>query len=233
MSQSDNQFSIWQQEHVAGDFLPSETADTPLDPSGGVVDFFAFLKERGVVSGSVLDIGCGKGRNSLYAASIGFSVTAMDFVAEAVEGCAAQAIARGVSKNIHAVQHRMDETWSFSDNSFDLIVDSFATIDVDSAVGRMIAITEMHRTLKPGGYALVQVVSVDDEYEAQQIAARPASELNSCFWPNGKFQKDYTEEELREVYAHFEIVCLEKRAKPAVKMNQTYTATNYWMILRK
>lgn len=233
MSQSDNQFSIWQQEHVAGDFLPSETADTPLDPSGGVVDFFAFLKERGVVSGQALDIGCGKGRNSLYAASIGFSVTAMDFVAEAVDGCVTQAIARGVSENVHAVQHRMDEVWPFSDNFFDVVIDSFATIDVDSEAGRMIAITEMHRTLKPGGYALVQVVSTDDEYETEQLAAHPALELNSCYWPNGKFQKDYTEEELREVYADFKIMQLEKRSKPALKMNREYTATNYWMILQK
>ncbi len=233
MSQSDSQFLIWQQEHITGDFLPSETASTPLDPSGGVVDFFAWLKERGMTAGTVLDVGCGKGRNSLYAASIGFVVTAMDFVPEAVAGCAAQAAAQDFSKQVITIEHRMDVSWPFADNTFDCIIDSFATIDVDTAAGRATAIKEMHRTLSPGGYALVQVVAADDEYEAEQIAAHPGAEINSCIWPNGKFQKDYTDEELREVYADFTIVQLEKRSKPAVKMNREYTATNYWMILQK
>ena len=233
MSQSDNQFSIWKQEHITGDFLPSETADTALESSSGVVDFFAWLKERGVMHGRVLDIGCGKGRNALYAASLGFDVTAMDFVAEAIAGCAAQAASQGLDAMLKTTQHRMDEAWPFDDMSFDIVIDSFATIDIDTAAGRAIAIKEMHRTLAPGGYAFIQVVAADDEYEAEQIAKRPGAEMNSCFWPNGKFQKDYTEEELREVYADFTITQLEKRSKPAVKMNRTYTATNYWMILQK
>lgn len=93
---------------------------------------------------------------------------------------------------------------------------------------------EMLRTLKPGGYALVNVCSADDEWEKELIANHPGPEPNSTIWPqNGKFQKDYTEEELRETYEDFEIMELRKISKPAFKLGRDGIATNLWLVLRK
>lgn len=92
----------------------------------------------------------------------------------------------------------------------------------------------MFRTLKPGGHALVMVVSTNDEIESEFIRRYPGKEKNSTIWPgNGKFQKDYDENELREFYKEFEIVKLKEVKKPAFKLNRKYIATNYWMVLRK
>ena len=92
----------------------------------------------------------------------------------------------------------------------------------------------MYRTLKHGGYALVTVCSVDDEWERELLANHPGPEPNSTIWPsNGKFQKDYSEEELREFYEMFTVHELKTIQKPAHKLRRDGTATNFWLVIQK
>lgn len=229
-----SQQQIWEQEHQQGTQLPSETSSVAIEPSNGVVQFFEWLKQKGVQPPlRVIDIGCGKGRNALYAAQLGHDVTAMDYIQSAIAFVQSQTQQKGMTERIHVVQHAMDSQWPFADESFDLAIDSFASIDIETRQGREMYKREMLRTLKPGGYALVMVVSADDELEKEMIAQHPGEEPNSCFWPSGKFQKDYNEDELRAFYADFEIVELKKLSKKAEKLGRSYTATNFWMIVKK
>ena len=93
---------------------------------------------------------------------------------------------------------------------------------------------ELFRTLKPGGYALVTVVATIDEFEAELIKLYPGNEPHSSLWPqNGKFQKNYTEAELKAFYAEFLLVDFQIHTKKAIKLNRNYTATNYWLLLQK
>ena len=91
----------------------------------------------------------------------------------------------------------------------------------------------MFRTLKPGGHAFVVVNSVKDEIESELLKTSPGPEKNSVYWPSGKFEKDYDEDELREFYKEFKIVEFREIVKPAVKLGRNYTATNYWVFLQK
>ncbi len=77
------QREIWQQEHISPETFVRIHSDTP---SGPVVRFVDFLKENGVEleHARVLDIGCGKGRNSIFLAKKGIGVVGIDFVPEAV-----------------------------------------------------------------------------------------------------------------------------------------------------
>jgi len=93
---------------------------------------------------------------------------------------------------------------------------------------------EMMRTLKPGGIALIRVVSVDDEWETELMKKSPSDEMNSSIWPEtGKFQKNFSEKELTEFYSMCETVALEKRRKAAFKAGKEFTATNWWLIIKK
>jgi len=92
----------------------------------------------------------------------------------------------------------------------------------------------MHRTLKKDGIALIRVVSADDEFEKDLMRNNPGPEPNSSIWPKtGKFQKNFTEKELRNFYEMFDILTLEKRTKKAVKIDREFTATNWWLVLKK
>jgi SAM-dependent methyltransferase len=226
------QKSIWQKEHETSHALPSH--DSP-EPSSGVVLFLDFLKAKGVrpAKANAIDVGCGKGRNATYLALKGFEVWAIDYIPLAIQRTKELANNSGVGRSVHVEVAAIDRNWMYPDNSFDVAIDSFASIDIETLKGRETCRNEMFRTLKPGGYALVTVFSSDDELEAQMIAKTPGPEKNSSIWPNGKFQKDYDEAELRVFYKQFEVVELKKLEKPAVKLGRKYTATNYWLALRK
>ena len=224
------QQKIWQLEHTRLNSIPSMAS---TEPSSGVISFVEFLREKGIDSPKkVIDVGCGQGRSAVYLAKEGFQVTGIDYIKEALEQTKKLADQNEVSINL--VEDEIDKTWPFEDNYFDIAVDSFSSIDIETKEGREVYRNEMLRTLKPGGYALVMVVSANDELESQMIKESPGAEKNSTIWPdNQKFQKDYDEQELREFYKDFKILELKVISKPARKLGKDYTATNFWLVLQK
>lgn len=227
------QQQIWHNEHTSdAGAIPKITTTAP---ASGVVKFTDYLQKHSVsFSGKAVDIGAGKGRNSVLLAKLGFAVWAMEYIEPAVAAAKQLAEKEGVADGIHFELAEIDTAWKFADNFFDVAVDSFASIDIETKTGREVCRDELFRTLKPGGYALVTVCSADDEWEKELIAKHPGPEPNSTVWPqNGKFQKDYTESELREFYKPFEIIELQKISKPTFKLGREGTAVNFWVVLRK
>lgn len=222
---------IWEKEHQKTNMLPKQSG---TDPTSAVVRFVEFLQAKKYpLQGEAIDIGCGKGRNSLYLAKLGFDVYAVDYSKSALTLLENLAKKTNLEDSIHIKQYPIDKKWPFHDNFFDIAVDSFSSIDIETAEGRYVYKKELLRTLKPKSYALITVVSCEDELEKKMIKDHPGKEYNSCIWPTGKFQKDYDENELREFYKDFIIISLEKIQKPAFKLGKRYTATNYSLILQK
>lgn len=226
------QQQIWHQEHTTQGTLPTMANS---EPASGVKLFMEYLAAHGIVAtGKAVDIGAGKGRNSVHLAELGFEVWALEYIEPAIVVAQELANANDVADKIHFDLAEVDVAWRFADNFFDVAIDSFSSIDIETKVGRETCRDEMFRTLKPGGYAIVTVCSAQDEWERELIANFPGPEPNSTLWPqNGKFQKDYDEAELREFYAQFEIVEIQTINKPAFKLGRQGTATNLWVILRK
>lgn len=206
-----------------------------VEPASGVVLFTNYLRENGVpLSGKAVDIGAGKGRNSVHLAKLGFETWALEYIDAALATAKQLAETNSVTDKIHFELTEVDTTWQIADNFFDVAIDSFSSIDIETKQGREACRDEMLRTLKPSGYALVTVCSAEDEWEKELIANHPGPEPNSTLWPqNGKFQKDYDETELRDFYKAFDIVELRTISKPAFKLGRDGTATNLWAVLRK
>lgn len=204
-------------------------------PSTGVRAFGEWLTEHDTpAEGRVVDIGMGKGRNAIYFAELGYEVYGIEYIAEAIEVAKKLADQRGVSNRLTVQEADIDAPWNFPDNYFDIAIDSFATVDVETKTGREVCRDEMLRTLKVGGLALVLVCSNEDEWEKEMISSNPGPELNSTLWPEtGKFQKDYDEAELREFYKDFEVVELQTIKKQVEKLGRSGVGTNFWMVLRK
>lgn len=226
------QQQIWHDEHSNGQTLPTMAN---IEPASGVVLFTDYLRNNGLLTaGKAVDIGSGKGRNSVHLAKCGYEVWALEYIEPAIKVALQQAIISKVEDKIHFGLAEVDRPWKIKDDFFDVAVDSFSSIDIETKEGREVCRDEMFRTLKPGGYALVTVCSADDEWEKELIQKHPGPEPNSTLWPqNGKFQKDYDEAELREFYSKFEIVDLKTISKPAFKLGREGTATNLWLVLRK
>lgn len=223
------QKQIWEKEHKNPQILPSLEY---TQPSSGVIKFLDFLNEKKVkAKGKAIDIGAGKGRNAIYLSKIGYEVYAMDYIKEAIDYVNEISVKDGVSVKTYITA--IDKSWPFENDFFDIAIDCFSSIDIETKEGRKIYLNELVRTLKPGGYAMVMVVSVNDQLERDFLKFSPGKEKNSTVWPNGKFQKNYDEEELRSFYSNFKILRLEEISKTAFKLGQSYKATNYWLILQK
>ena len=118
-----------------------------LAPENDVKDWAAGLS----LGAHVLDLGAGVGRHSLALAKAGFKVTAFD---AACEGLAAIKIA---SANVETVKGRMDEL-PFGESIFDHILIWNVIYHGDETVLLNI-IGHMRRVLKPGGTALLTMLS--------------------------------------------------------------------------
>lgn len=191
-------------------------------------------KNGGDLSGRAVDIGAGKSRNSIHLAKMGFEVWALEYIEPAIRSARKLAEFNKVSDKIHFKLAEVDTAWQIQDDYFNLAVDLFCSVDIETKEGREKCRDEMYRTLKPGGHVLVMACSSNDEWEKELIAKHPGPEPNSSLWPkNGKFQKNYDETELLAFYKDFEVVELKTIRKPALKLGRSGTSTDFWMVLRK
>jgi SAM-dependent methyltransferase len=232
MANMRKQRDIWEKEHAdSASFLRLHG----FEPQSGVVDYHHFFISHGILPPrKIIDIGCGKGRNTIYLANNGFEVYGIDYSQTALDIAKAQAKTRYLLDLVHFSNIEIDKKWLFEDNFFDLALDCFSSIDIETLEGRECYKQELFRTLKPGGYALVIVVSAEDELEKEMIQNNPGQEKNSSIWPsNGKFQKNYDKEELLTFYKNFDLIELKEIKKSANKLDRHYTATNFCLLLQK
>jgi len=112
----------------------------------------AFLVEvtRGLTPGKALDVGMGQGRNALYLAQQGWTVTGFDPADQAVAAAQTEAKRLGVSLNALVLR---DDQFDFGSAQWDLIVLSY--------VGARGFEQRVYDALKPGGSVVVEAFHRD------------------------------------------------------------------------
>lgn len=225
-----DQKRIWEKEHAEPLVLPQ--LDSP-QPSGGVVLFWQWLKEKGIAGQELrgLEMGCGKGRNCIWLAQQSVNMTGFDFSENAIKEARQRAL--GIN-NVKFIVHDATAAWPWRDDTFDLAIDCFASTDIESEAGRTFARREFKRALKPGGYLLVYTLSTDDEFHQETIRESPGPEKNTMLHPStGKFEKVFDGPEIKEIYQDW--LWLEERRIPK-KVNffgKDYDCLHWWLVLQK
>ncbi|MHA6806240.1 class I SAM-dependent methyltransferase [Salinifilum ghardaiensis] len=103
-------------------------------------------ERAGAIRGSVLDIGCGSGDNTLHLAERGYEVLGVDFSEQAIRRARDNAAARSVRARFEVADAlRFDRP-----NAFDTIVDS-ALFHVFGGQDRAEYVANLHRLCRPGG----------------------------------------------------------------------------------
>lgn len=226
------QQDVWSKEHKKPQAIPSLTDEKP---SEHIVEFLKYLKTKGFpFKGKVIDIGCGKGRNTIYLAKKGFEVYALDYIDYALSVVRKKARKARVTNKIILLNHDLSKKWPFKNDFFDLAIDCYSSIDIETQKGREICRDEMFRTLKPKGIALVACVSTNDEFEKELLKKSPGREKHTVFWPNGKFEKLYDRDELESFFAPpFQILRLRTVHKKGVLFGKEDNREVYHLILHK
>jgi ubiquinone/menaquinone biosynthesis C-methylase UbiE len=117
---------------------------------------FVRLAEQGLLSGRVLDAGCGTGEQLLLAAEHGAAdPTGIDLSPTAIEAARAKAAQRGISARFEVGDAlRLD----VPDASIDTIIDS-GLFHVFSDADRVLYVASIARVTKPGGHVYLMCFS--------------------------------------------------------------------------
>ena len=122
----------------------------------------------------ILDLGCGRGAVLLMAAqhlttgrAVGVDLwRSVDQSGNSAEATLRNAIAEGVADRVEL--HTADMTaLPLEDNSFDLVVSSFAIHNIRGRTSREKAISEAVRVLRPNGRLMIVDVRATRQYQAQ------------------------------------------------------------------
>ncbi|SRR3989344_1840776 len=135
-----NRKSVWREE--ASPFFTSK------------IDY---LKHLGLKT--VLDAGCGDGRNLVEFAKAGFNVTGIDFSESALERC------KKNCKNLKVkiIKQNIENT-SFKNESFDVVICDFVMTHMKNPQK---ILNEFYRVLKSNGPALIEFTSQKDPHCSQ------------------------------------------------------------------
>ena len=116
--------------------------------------FLAPLRQAGIRT--ILDLGCGTGNDAGRLGREGYSVTAIDLSAEAIERASAR-----FGPGVRFLVADMAMPLPFSDSSFDAVMSNVALHMFPDRVTRPV-FAEIRRLVRPGGLFLFHVNAVED-----------------------------------------------------------------------
>jgi SAM-dependent methyltransferase len=121
------------------------------EPQPAIAD----LERRGLISGAVLDAGCGAGEHTILLTALGYDVLGIDFSARAVDLARSTAAGRGVAARFEVA----DATRLEGGPRFDTVIDS-ALFHVFDDTDRLRYVDSLRSVCRPG--ALVHVLALSD-----------------------------------------------------------------------
>jgi tellurite methyltransferase len=136
--------------------------DNSLREWFGDIDIYLFdqvLRERIQPGMSILDAGCGGGRNLVYFLRSGYDVHGVDASREAI--AAVRDLAGRWAPNLAEENFRVEsvEALSFSDQSFDAVISSAVLHFARDETQFHAMLREMWRVLRPGGFFFARLAS--------------------------------------------------------------------------
>ncbi len=145
---------------------------------------------------SILDIGCGDGRDANFFAEQGLHVTAIDFSEEAIER---------VKKLNPAIDARVMDTTNmdFPDASFDAVYAHLSLHYFDDATTAAI-FANIHRMLKPGGLFFVKCKSTKDAYYGE------GEKVGEHMYVRSNMRHFFTPEYMQKQLADFTVLTLDE-----------------------
>jgi SAM-dependent methyltransferase len=162
---------------------------------------------------SVLDLGCGRGEDTLYLARRGCTVTAVDISATNVTHVRDTASRQGL--DVTVLQHDIAESLPFGDASFDVVYAHLSLHYFDDPTTKRL-FGEIRRVLKPAGFLFAKCKSVNDPLYGKGEKVGPDMFLED------HVRHFFSEEYMRECLKDFDVVRIEKTASVYVDYESAF-----------
>ncbi len=226
------QKKLWNLEHQKPFMLLPMDSQTP---SKGVVFFYNWLKKNyKQKSLKGLEMGSGKGRNSIWLTQQGVNMTGFDFSKIAINHAKNRMKTLNLKHHIKFLVGDATKTWPFKNNQFDFGIDCFASTDIETSKGRDFANKEFWRVLKPQGVLFLYLLSTEDQFHRQMIQTSPANEPNAFLHPKtGKYEKVFNQNEIKKLYKDWKFIQIKRITKTATFFGKKYNCKHFWIILEK
>jgi len=225
-----NNQDSWNQEYQSPQLITKH-----YQPQKDFLRFIAWIKKNKHIDLysdiTVLDLGCGTGRNSFYMADHYDAVChAWDFSEAAIE------TAKSVHShlNISFKVRNIAQVFPLEDNSVDIILDVTAS-NALSEQERTVYLSECRRVLKPGGYMYVRTLAKEGDKNAQNLIKQfPGKDHDTYDHPQLKVtERVFTGPDFKELYNQYlEVVRMERKTGYQKWDNQSYKR-NYWNVYIK
>lgn len=218
------QEDIWEKEYQ------DPTLVTLSDvPAQCIRNFARFLRrERGMELSnlSILDLGCGNGKNGLYIEEQGVNntVTGIEISSTALK------YAQRLIPQAKLLKQSIGVSWPLADQSFDVILDVTSSNSLNEKE-RAVYLSEISRVLKPGGYLFVRALCKDGDKNAQNLLKTSSGkEKDTYIMPGlGLTERVFSREDLTITYSHFgEAMYIDKETHYTEFAGQKYKR-NFWI----
>ncbi len=223
----------WDVEHAKPQVLLQMDSE---NASSGVVKFLEWLEKNGTNLDGLhgVEMCCGKGRNIIGLAKKDITAIGLDFSPAAIKEAMKRAKDAKVEDNATFMVQDATKPFAIRPNSLDFAIDCFGSTDIESAEGRKAALNNLIDVLKPDGYLMVYLLSTDDEFHKEMIARHPGPDAGSFIHPvNRKYEKAFTEEEVKDFYRALELITLERTPKTATFFGKDYKCNHIWAVFQK
>lgn len=153
------------------------------------------------VNSEIIDLGCGvTGNNTLYLLEKGKNVLSCDFAEEALKSVAK-------IKNSKTLLFDMLETFPFENEIADLVIADLSLHYFKKKDTERI-ISEIKRILKPNGYLLFRVNSINST-EFKKLLDSGEKEIEPHLFFNKNMEKRFfSEEDIKKFFEEWEFICI-------------------------
>ncbi len=221
-----NQGEAWEREYRNPKLVTKNEG-----PQADTLRFLKFLKKEEkypVVGRTILDLGCGTGRNANYLAEEGNSVIGIEISKTALALAKARAQELGVT-----VDYRLGDIgvpYDISDNSIDIVLDVTSSNSLNEK-GREVYLREVSRVLKIGGYFFVRALAKDGNKNVKNLLKQsPGKEYDTYIMNDiGLAERVFSKEDFIKMYGeYFNIISLTKK-ESYMTFNGRIYKRHYWL----
>jgi len=159
-----NQGNAWEREYRNPKLVTKKDG-----PQKDTLNFLKFLKKDqkyNIENRTILDLGCGTGRNSNYLSDVGNHVIGIEISKTAIT------LAKNRAKDMGVIaDYRLGdigEPYDIKDNSIDIVIDVTSSNSLNNK-GREIYLNEVNRVLKNDGYFFVRALAKDGNKNVKNL----------------------------------------------------------------